>query len=136
MKNDDERHHLFSRMKLDDGATARFQWSSRRPRSFQELLVELLSLRQYHEGQSIHVDEESKNGILFAIDEIRALIAMMPAGDEDDLRTKCVALNDPAPVASSHQLLPIVARASIRADIFRLKPATPLPEWLEKWIFG
>ncbi|WP_294536458.1 hypothetical protein [uncultured Rhodoblastus sp.] len=138
MKNDDEyfkRHHPFSRMDINDETKARFQWSSRRQRGLQELMTELLMLRQYHEGQSIHFDPETKIGFRYAIDEIRALIAMIPARDEDELRVKCVALSNPAPVVSSHELLPVMARASICADVFRLKP-TPLPEWLEKWIIA
>jgi hypothetical protein len=113
---------------------ARFQWSSRRSRGIQELLVELLTLRNYIEGDSIHIDTESKNGIRCEIDDVRALITMIPARNEDELRTKCAALTDLAPVLPSNELLPVIALASVRADIFRLKPKRPLPDWLSEWI--
>jgi hypothetical protein len=121
-------------MTLDDATKIRLQSSSRQPRKFQEMLVELIKLRQHLEGDSIHIDSESKNGLRYAIDEIRALIAMMPACDEDELRMKCAALTHPTPVVSSNEFLPILARASILSDIFRLKPQRPMPAWLEKWI--
>jgi hypothetical protein len=137
MKNDDEsgnRYHPFSRMALDPETKARFQWSSRRSHGIPELLVELLTLRNYIEGDSIHINAECKIGIRCEIDDVRALISMIPARDEDELRTKCAALANPAPVVPSNELLPVTALASVRADIFRLKPKRPLPDWLSKWI--
>jgi hypothetical protein len=126
--------HLFSRMTLDDATKKRLQWSNRQSRKFQDLLVELINLRQHLEGDSIHIDSESKNGLRYAIDEIRALIAIMPAHGEDELRIKCAALTHPTPVVSTNEFLPILAQASILSDICRLKPQRPMPEWLEKWI--
>jgi hypothetical protein len=107
MPNDDRRHP-FSRMTLDSETKARFQWSIRQSRKFQDLLVELINLRQHLEGDSIHIDSESKDGLRYAIDEIRALIAMIPARDEDELRMKCAALTHPTPVVSSNESLPIL----------------------------
>jgi hypothetical protein len=135
MKNDDE-HHLFNRMKLNDETKAHLQWAISRPRNIQELLGELIIFRQYDEGNSIHIDSECKNGIRYTIDEIRALIAMTPARNDEDLAAKCLALTDPTPVVLAHGLLPIIARASVRADVFRLKPKRPLPDWLSKWIIS
>jgi hypothetical protein len=137
MKNDDERpgsHVLFSRMAFDDETTARLKCSTRRARGLQELLSQLMTLRHHHEGQSIHIDAESKVALCHAIDETRALISMIAAKDEDELRVKCAALADPTPIVSSNELLPLIAQTSIRSDIFRLKPRRPLPGWLAKWL--
>ena len=137
MKNDDEsskRYHPFSRMALDQDMRARFQLGNRRSRGLQELLAELFNLRNYIEGDSNHIDDESKKGICYEIDEIRALISMIPAGNENELHMKCAALSNAAPVVLSNELLPVIAAASIRSDIFRLKPERPFPEFLSKWI--
>jgi hypothetical protein len=91
-------------------------------------------LRNHHEGHSIHTNAESKNGLCHAIDETLALISMIAAKDEDELRVKCAALADPAPIVSSNELLPLIAQTSIRADVFRLKLHRPLPNWLAKWV--
>jgi hypothetical protein len=69
------------------------------------------------------------------IDETRLIVAAMPAQTVDELEAKCIMLDgdDAPPEFERHALIPVLAKASVQADLRRLRPK-PAPEWARPWV--
>ena len=135
--NDDntrETVNPFRRMKLTEEQADRFLWASRRKRDLPSLMLERALLEAYVEGESPWIDAEARQGILLSIDELRALIAMRPAQNLDELCLKCGALLRPTHAVAANADLPALASAGIHEDVLRLGLRPPFPEWLVKWL--
>ena len=128
-----ESHHPLSQVSLTAEDTICYRWVGGRQREIGALYCELMVLNLFLEGDSPRIDRASFDGIRAAMDELRMIIAAIPAWTLADLHTKVIALDGFAPILAEHGALPTIAEASIRADISRLKPK-PQPDWLRLWL--
>jgi hypothetical protein len=138
-QNDDEDDNAkgfdpFARLGLTDEQAARFRGASQRPRDISSLMLERALLDEYLASPSPLIGEDMRAGIRYALDDLRANIAMRPARDLHELCLKCGALLRPTPAAADNRNLPALAAAGIHADVLRLGLQSPHPDWLAKWL--
>ena len=123
----------FFGIRLDAPTIERYRWSARRNRELGSLVCDLLLMRQYLKTKSPTIDDEMRVGIRYLIDELRLVIATIPATDEQELTMKIAALTKPAPLVATNGSFETMVVAAVRADIFAVKPEF-VPPWMSAWL--
>jgi hypothetical protein len=119
---------IFDWIGLTAEEAARFHWARTRKRGLSSLAGEAFFMMACLTGQSPKIDEGARQGMRHSLDELRLLMAALPAHDESSLTAKLAALDALEPLVQANAHFTLMLKVALRADIARFMPPE-LPSW-------
>jgi hypothetical protein len=116
-------HHYIRRggfIHLSREAQAVWRFVADQPFNIYNLGAESVCLRSLLEHPAPKIDMVTLAGVATGVDIARLLVAAIPSESVSDLEFKKLIFEDPEPLTAEAALLPLLGRASIVSDEFRL----------------